>query len=108
MAWSKESRHARGYGKDWDKLRKRILERDNYLCQCPDCLGGAKRVKVATEVDHIKPKAQGGTDDPANLRAVNHDCHVKLTQLQNGHKPRPQIGPDGWPQDPNHHWNRPA
>lgn len=97
MPWSKESRHARGYGTSWDKLRLVILRRDNYLCQCPDCLGGEKRIRPATEVDHIKPKAEGGTDAESNLRAVNSECHKRLTALQNGYTPRPQIGTDGWP-----------
>lgn len=97
MAWSKESRHARGYGTGWDKLRLVILRRDNYLCHCPDCLGGEKRLTPATEVDHITPKAKGGTDAEDNLRAVNSECHKRLTALQNGYKPRPQIAADGWP-----------
>lgn len=68
------SRHARGYGSEWDRLRVQILKRDNYLCQCQDCraLG---RIKPASEVDHIVNKAQGGTDDPSNLQAINPDCH---------------------------------
>lgn len=97
MAWSKESRHKRGYGTVWDKLRIIVLRRDNGLCQCPDCQGGKVRLLPAHEVDHIKPKAEGGTDDMSNLRAVNRDCHKKLTLLQKGHKPRPVIGADGWP-----------
>jgi 5-methylcytosine-specific restriction protein A len=72
------------------------MERDHYLCQCPEC---AKRQVplVAHEVDHIKPKAEGGTDDESNLRAVNRECHKRITKLQTGYKPRPQIGADGWP-----------
>lgn len=97
MAWSKVSRHERGYGTHWDKLRKVILRRDNGICQCPECMGGKKRLRIATEVDHIKPKAEGGTDDESNLRAVNSDCHKRITALQNGHKPRTHIGADGWP-----------
>jgi len=97
VAWSKESRHKRGYGSSWDRLRKVILLRDRGICQCPDCQGGEKRLRIATEVDHIKPKAEGGTDDENNLRAVNSECHKRLTAMQNGHKPRPHIGTDGWP-----------
>lgn len=97
MAWSKESRQARGYGAKWDRLRKVILARDNYLCQCPECLGGDKRLTAAGEVDHIVPKAKGGTDEESNLRAVNTDCHKRITAQQKGHRPRPQIGADGWP-----------
>ena len=91
------SRHERGYGSGWDKLRLRILDRDKWLCQCPDCLGGIKRVREAHEVDHIVPKARGGDDAPENLRAVNRDCHRKLTTMQNGGKPRVAIGIYGWP-----------
>jgi 5-methylcytosine-specific restriction protein A len=85
-------------------LRKVILERDCYLCQCPDCLGGEKRLRTAQEVDHIKPRAwfadgraTGNPDDPANLRAVNRECHRRLTLIQQGKKPKPQTGIDGWP-----------
>jgi len=93
------SRHARGYGSRWVKLRERILKRDRYLCQCPDCEGGRKRVRVASEVDHIVPKAKGGTDAERNLRAVATDCHRKLTMLQTGKTPKVRIGIDGWPVD---------
>lgn len=99
MTWSKESRQSRGYGAEWDRLRKRILERDKYLCQCDKCKGGELRVTPANEVDHIKPKAQGGTDDPINLRSLHHDCHVRITAEQRGYKDKPKvrIGVDGWP-----------
>ncbi|WP_313075834.1 HNH endonuclease signature motif containing protein [Melaminivora sp.] len=104
MAWSKESRHARGYGAEWDKLREQILQRDGYLCHCPECQGGKLRALPAHEVDHIKPKAwfrsgraKGNPDDPRNLRAVNRDCHKRLTAVQKGHRPAVRIGVDGFP-----------
>ena len=99
MAWHKTSRHERGYGAEWDRIRKQILERDNYICHCPQCRGGVLRVTSANEVDHIITKAKGGTDDPENLRAVNHDCHKRLTIEQQGktYKPKVSIGIDGWP-----------
>lgn len=52
-----KSRHQRGYGAKWDKLRVRILKRDKYLCQ--ECLR-AGRVTEAKTVDHIIAKAHGG------------------------------------------------
>ena len=115
MAWSKESRHARGYGTAWDKLRTRILKRDSFLCQCDRCKGGEMRTTLATEVNHIVSKAEaerlGWTavqvDHPSNLQAINHDCHVRVTQEQLGHQPRHPTAADGWPMDPDHHWNRP-
>ena len=70
------SRHDRGYGTAWDKLRQRILKRDHYLCQ------EHKKHKVmipANEVDHIISKANGGTDDPDNLQSLCTDCHREKT-----------------------------
>jgi 5-methylcytosine-specific restriction enzyme A len=72
------SRHERGYGSSWDKLRKQVLQRDKYICQCDECKG-LGLVKEATHVDHIVAKAHGGTDDLSNLRAINKHCHDKKT-----------------------------
>lgn len=107
MPWSKESRHKRGYGAEWDKIRQRILARDKGLCQCDDCKGGQIRIRPATEVDHIVSKAkakrlrwtQEQIDADSNLQAINHDCHLKKTAEEQGYKlkPKVRIGPDGWP-----------
>lgn len=96
MAWSKESSAARGYGAAWRKLRLRILARDMHLCQCEQCAQRAVPLP-ATDVDHIKPKAQGGTDDEQNLRALNRECHKRITQEQQGKRWRHEVGLDGWP-----------
>jgi 5-methylcytosine-specific restriction protein A len=74
--WGNESRHARGYGSRWDKLRLRILARDRHLCQ--PCLD-AGVVTPAREVDHITPKAAGGTDAEDNLAAICIACHREKT-----------------------------
>jgi 5-methylcytosine-specific restriction protein A len=70
------SRHARGYGAAWERLRKAILARDDGLCQPCKRQG---RVTVARHVDHITPKARGGTDDPKNLEAICVECHRTKT-----------------------------
>lgn len=62
----------RGYGYVWQKTRKRALVRDSYLCQV--CLK-SNRLTLATEVDHILNKAQGGTDSLDNLQSICTDCH---------------------------------
>jgi 5-methylcytosine-specific restriction protein A len=36
-------------------------------------------VTIATEVDHIVPKSQGGTDDDDNLQAICSPCHKTKT-----------------------------
>ena len=71
------NRHERGYGTAWDKLRAEILERDRRLCV--RCLAEHDRTTPATEVDHITPKAQGGTDHPSNLQSLCHPCHKAKT-----------------------------
>lgn len=82
VGWKRDhqrgNRHQRGYGTEWDRLRLLILKRDRYLCQCEECRGTG-RVLPATEVDHRISKAEGGSDDPANLAAINADCHRKKT-----------------------------
>lgn len=93
---TKESRHARGYGSAWDKLRLRILARDCGLCQCRECKR-LDRIRLATQVDHIVPKAKGGTDDESNLQAINAECHARKTLTDEGKQPRTEIGRDGWP-----------
>lgn len=94
MAWSKESRQARGYGASWDRLRKVILVRDGYLCQ--PCLRNGTPTP-ATQVDHVKPKAKGGTDALGNLQAICGPCHEAKTILDAGGKVKVAIGLDGWP-----------
>lgn len=96
MAWSRTSRHDRGYGTAWDKIRIYILRRDRSLCQ--PCLKN-NRTELATQVDHIIPKAKGGTDDESNLQAICGPCHDAKTAQDSGRtlKPKVTFGTDGWP-----------
>jgi 5-methylcytosine-specific restriction enzyme A len=66
----------RGYGAEWRKRRERIMQRDCGLCQ--PCRN-AGRVTVATAVDHIVPKAEGGTEEDGNLQAICKPCHDTKT-----------------------------
>lgn len=80
VKWAPDSkrgnRHARGYGNAWVAIRARILSRDSGLCQPCKRAG---RVTIATEVDHIIPKSQGGTDDDDNLQTICSPCHKTKT-----------------------------
>ncbi len=73
------SRHERGYGTAWDKLRLVILARDNGLCVPCNTAG---RLTPASQVDHIIPKAEGGTDDESNLQSVCVACHRAKTDRE--------------------------
>lgn len=88
------SRHARGYGTAWEKLRKEVMQRDKGLCQ--PCVSNG-RYTPAHAVDHIVQKASGGTDDLANLQAICRACHLDKTMTDNGRRKRVTIGHDGWP-----------
>lgn len=70
------TRHSRGYGREWEKLRASVLQRDERLCQ--PCLKAGK-VAPGTEVDHVIPKARGGTDALENLQAICPPCHRAKT-----------------------------
>ena len=94
MPWPTTSRHERGYGKEWDKLRKQALTRDKHLCQ-PSRRN--HRITPATQVDHKTPKAKGGTDHLSNLQSICEPCHKAKTAQENGQTARPAIGLDGWP-----------
>lgn len=104
MAWSNESRQSRGYGSLWDKIRKRVVERDQGMCQ--KCKRDG-RVTAGKEVDHITPKAeaakrgwtQAQTDAMANLELLCTPCHLEKSAKDKGrtYRPKVQIGEDGWP-----------
>lgn len=51
----------------WKKIRVRVLRRDGYTCYY--C--GAE----ADTVDHLVPRAKGGTDDMDNLVAACRSCN---------------------------------
>lgn len=84
----------RGYGTAWRRLRQVVLTRDRHMCQA--CLAKG-RFTPATEVDHVIPKAKGGTDALDNLAALCTPCHREKTTRDSGGKPRPTFGHDGWP-----------
>lgn len=54
------------------KLRFEVFKRDSFRCQY--C--GAEAPSVLLEVDHIKPIAEGGTDDITNLITSCESCNA--------------------------------
>jgi len=100
MAWDSDlSRHDRGYGHDWDKLRKTILKRDRWLCQ--QCLRNGRVTPLMVRpydhaVDHITPKAHGGTDDPDNLQSLCNPCHKSKSDADEARNASKLHRADGW------------
>lgn len=54
------------------RMRFQVLMRDNFRCRYCGRTGSAAELHV----DHIKPKALGGSDDPDNLCAACRDCNL--------------------------------
>lgn len=104
MAWSKESRHSRGYGAEWTKIRKLAIERAKGLCE--QCMV-ENRVTAGRDVDHKVSKAeakklrwsQARVDSIANLQLLCVPCHLAKTAKENGqtYRPKVEVGEDGWP-----------
>jgi 5-methylcytosine-specific restriction protein A len=67
--WDRRKQDRPSSGWEWGSIRKKVLRRDANLCQVPGCSAHA------TEVDHIIPRHQGGTDELTNLRAMCSDHH---------------------------------
>lgn len=73
------SRQDRDYGAAWERARKRVMQRDNGLCQ-PCKRAGL--VVGGNEVDHIVPKFEGGTGDDDNLQTICRTCHAAKTAAE--------------------------
>jgi 5-methylcytosine-specific restriction endonuclease McrA len=85
------SRHVRGYGTAWDRLRQLALERDGYACvHC--------RSTDRVSVDHVIPKVRGGLDALGNLQTLckaHHDA--KSAAEGNAAKRRGRVKVVAWP-----------
>lgn len=66
----------RGYDARWRRIRAVFLATHRICGQCSKA--------QATEVDHIIPLSQGGTDADSNLRARCKSCHSRRTMRDQG------------------------
>lgn len=82
-------------GRPGQRQRDRRLKRTHGLCE--DCTAQG-RTEVAHVVDHIVPLAHGGEDTDENTRNLCHRHNRDRTAEQFGHRIKPTIGNDGWPQ----------
>ena len=68
----------RGYGAAWRKRRAA------FLAEYPHCVACWREgwVVAATEVDHIVPRQQGGSDEWTNLQALCKPHHSEKTMRE--------------------------
>jgi len=75
----------RSRGKALQTLRRRVLVRDGWVCQCEWCQAGGAPLPLTlptAEVDHRIPLWAGGTNELSNLRALHKTCHARVTAEQ--------------------------
>lgn len=63
---------------DWTQRRVKVLTRDGHICQARSDVC----VIIGHEVDHIIPRAAGGSHDIDNLRAICNPCHKIKSQQE--------------------------
>lgn len=95
---------SRGYGSDWQRLRKRKLQADPLCEGCKD----RGRATLACEVDHIiriveRPDLRL---DWANLQSLCSRCHAAKSAAERSGRPAKGCDENGVPLDPGHHWRR--
>jgi len=73
--------------------RRRWLDAHPLCCMCQ----AEGRVRAATVPDHIIALVNGGPDTEDNLQSLCDEHHRIKTAKDLGYKPKPTIGPDGWP-----------
>lgn len=57
------------------RTRYLVLRRDNFCCRYCGLPAGVAQLHI----DHVIPRAAGGTDDPSNLTAACADCNLGKT-----------------------------
>lgn len=67
----------RGYGRAWRQTRDAFIA-SNPVCSVPGC------ERPTQEVDHILPRAKGGTDDWSNLQPLCRTHHSMKTARHDG------------------------
>jgi 5-methylcytosine-specific restriction protein A len=65
----------RGYGWQWQKKRKLVLNEQPFCIIAKICVERYGHARPSDCVDHIIPIAAGGTDDYDNLRGSCTDCN---------------------------------
>ncbi len=73
----RESASRRGYDARWRRLRVMFLRR-HPLCADPFQVHGGSPVP-ATDVDHVQPLRDGGSNRIDNLQQLCHSCHSRKT-----------------------------
>lgn len=94
-----KARAKRITGRTLQNIRKAHFRRHPFCVKCLEKT--PRRLTEATELDHIVPLHQGGTDTPDNRQGLCEECHLEKSVTERGfeYHPRVTIGVDGFPVD---------
>ena len=89
MPWDTSTRKST-LPRDWAHRRLRVLQRQLYMCRWILSTNTTCDA-YATDVDHIIPHSQGGSDDESNLQSLCRFHHLKKSSAEGAaaRKPRP-------------------
>ncbi|MFF2745650.1 HNH endonuclease [Kitasatospora sp. NPDC058048] len=83
----------------WASLRRAVMNRDGWMCQHIRYDTGEPCAEPARHCDHIVPASEGGSeggsDDPANLRALR-DWHVLRKDAADAGRARKRAAAERW------------
>ena len=81
-------------GTTLQNLRKRWFASNPLCVKCQS----KDIVRLATQLDHIKPLHKGGTNSDDNYQSLCVECHDEKSKTERGHtyKSKRTIGLDGW------------
>lgn len=99
------SRSERRTGRWLVDFRRRHLAGNPLCVHCQE----RGRIRLATQLDHIKSLEQGGPDfpeDPSNAQGLCDECHDVKTRVDMGYKATYSGDADGMPIEADHPWNR--
>ena len=83
MAWSTSNRKAT-LPRGWEKTQSRILARDGYRCTAIRTDTNRRCNERATDVDHIVPNFEGGSEDDSNLASLCSYHHGRKSSAEGG------------------------
>lgn len=94
MRYARTSARARGYDRDWERVRAYHLSGSPFCVYCKE----RGELVQAQVVDHIKPFRDDWSLrlDPANLQSLCKRCHDSTKQREERGSNR-AVGVDGWP-----------
>lgn len=90
--WTKrESRQARGYGRDHERMRALVLMEEPLCRECEK----SGHVTPTTVADHIVPKAEGGGDERGNYQGLCDPCSRAKTAIEAARGRQRHLRPGG-------------